>query len=54
MVIIHNANFDLSFKWRTQEDQETLIEKNLVIDSLEVARNKFIGTSNFGCIVQEI
>ena len=47
MLIIHNANFDLSFlNGELKMINKPLIEKNLVIDSLEVARNKFIGTSN--------
>lgn len=47
MLIIHNANFDLSFlNGELKRIKKPLIEKNLVIDSLEVARNKFIGTSN--------
>ncbi len=47
MLIIHNANFDLSFlNGELKRINKPLIEKNLVIDSLEVARNKFIGTSN--------
>ncbi len=47
MLIIHNANFDLSFlNGELKRINKPLIEKNLVIDSLEIARNKFIGTSN--------
>ena len=47
MLIIHNANFDLSFlNGELKRIKKPLIEKNLVIDSLEIARNKFIGTSN--------
>ena len=46
-IIIHNASFDLGFL----DGELNLIKKNkinkkLVIDSLEVARNKFPGTSN--------
>ncbi len=46
-LVIHNAGFDLSFL----DGELELINKNkinrkLVIDSLEVARNKFPGTSN--------
>ena len=46
-VIIHNAPFDLGFL----DGELELIKKNkinrkLVVDSLEVARNKFPGTSN--------
>ena len=46
-IIIHNASFDLSFlngELRSVDKEE--INKKLVIDSLEVARNKFPGTSN--------
>ena len=46
-IIIHNASFDLSFlngELRSVNKEE--INKKLVIDSLEVARNKFPGTSN--------
>ena len=46
-IIIHNASFDLSFlNNELKITKKDLIEKNLVIDSLEVARNKFPGTSN--------
>ncbi len=46
-IIIHNASFDLSFL----DGELTLIKKELinrkeVVDSLEVARNKFPGASN--------
>tara|TARA_Y100000389_G_scaffold199081_1_gene236790 strand:- start:1410 stop:2069 length:660 start_codon:yes stop_codon:yes gene_type:complete len=46
-IIIHNASFDLGFL----DEELNAIKKNktdrkLVIDSLEVARNKFPGTSN--------
>ena len=46
-IIIHNASFDLGFL----DGELNLIKKEkpnrkLVIDSLEVARNKFPGTSN--------
>ncbi|MDC0488620.1 DNA polymerase III subunit epsilon [Pelagibacteraceae bacterium] len=46
-IIIHNAGFDLGFL----DGELSLLNKNkinrkLVIDSLEVARNKFPGTSN--------
>ena len=46
-IIIHNASFDLSFldgELGTYKKEK--INKKLVIDSLEVARNKFQGTSN--------
>tara|TARA_B100000941_G_C28492792_1_gene548997 strand:+ start:973 stop:1632 length:660 start_codon:yes stop_codon:yes gene_type:complete len=46
-IIIHNASFDLSFlNNELKIIKKDSIEKNLVIDSLEVARNKFPGTSN--------
>jgi DNA polymerase-3 subunit epsilon len=46
-IIIHNASFDLGFlnhELRLLKKNE--IKKDTVIDSLEVARNKFPGTSN--------
>ena len=47
-IIIHNANFDLGFlNGELSIIKKELIDKMLVIDSLEVARNKFPGTSNF-------
>ena len=46
-IIIHNANFDLSFlNGELGAIKKELIDKMVVIDSLEVARNKFPGTSN--------
>ena len=46
-LIIHNANFDLGFlNGELNVIKKELIDKMLVIDSLEVARNKFPGTSN--------
>ena len=46
-IIIHNAQFDLSFlDGELGLIQKEKINKNLVIDSLTVARNKFPGTSN--------
>ena len=46
-IIIHNATFDLSFlNGELGEVKKELIDKNLVIDSLSIARNKFPGTSN--------
>jgi DNA polymerase III subunit epsilon len=46
-LIIHNANFDLSFlNSELDAIKKELIDKMSVIDSLEVARNKFPGTSN--------
>tara|TARA_Y100000590_G_C15592910_1_gene966823 strand:- start:269 stop:934 length:666 start_codon:yes stop_codon:yes gene_type:complete len=46
-IIIHNASFDLSFlNGELKNINKELIDKRLVIDSLEVARNKFPGTSN--------
>ena len=46
-IIIHNASFDLGFlNGELNILKRELIEKNLVIDSLDVARNKFPGASN--------
>ena len=46
-IIIHNAAFDLSFlDGELGLIKKEKINKKLVIDSLEVARNKFPGTSN--------
>ena len=46
-IIIHNANFDLSFlNGELSSIDKNLIDKTSVIDSLELARNKFPGTSN--------
>ncbi len=46
-LIIHNANFDLSFlNGELGAIKKELIDKASTIDSLEVARNKFPGTSN--------
>ena len=46
-IIIHNAPFDLSFmNSELGNIKKELIDKNLVIDSLEIARNKFPGASN--------
>tara|TARA_B100000963_G_scaffold357838_1_gene380985 strand:+ start:2720 stop:3379 length:660 start_codon:yes stop_codon:yes gene_type:complete len=46
-IIIHNASFDLSFlDGELGYIKKEKINKKLVIDSLEVARNKFPGTSN--------
>ena len=46
-IIIHNASFDLGFlDGELASIQKDKINKKLVIDSLEVARNKFPGTSN--------
>jgi DNA polymerase-3 subunit epsilon len=46
-IIIHNANFDLGFlNGELGAIKKELIDKMLTIDSLEVARNKFPGTSN--------
>ena len=46
-IIIHNAPFDLAFlNGELSLIQKEIIEKKLVIDSLEIARNKFPGTSN--------
>ena len=46
-IIIHNASFDLGFlDGELGLIKRKKIEKELVIDSLEVARNKFPGISN--------
>jgi len=46
-IIIHNASFDLSFlDGELGFVQKEKINKKLVIDSLEVARNKFPGVTN--------
>lgn len=46
-IIIHNANFDLNFlNGELNLIKKELIDKKIVIDSLEVARNKFPGSSN--------
>tara|TARA_B100001063_G_C16758622_1_gene554638 strand:- start:93 stop:752 length:660 start_codon:yes stop_codon:yes gene_type:complete len=46
-IIIHNASFDLGFlNGELGFIQKENIDKKLVIDSLEIARNKFPGTSN--------
>ena len=46
-IIIHNASFDLSFlNGELLLIKKELVNKELVIDSLEIARNKFPGTSN--------
>ena len=46
-IIIHNAPFDLGFlNGELNAIKKDKINQKLVIDSLEVARNKFPGTSN--------
>ena len=46
-IIIHNASFDLGFlDGELGLIQKEKINRKLVIDSLELARNKFPGTSN--------
>ena len=46
-IIIHNASFDLGFlNGELESIQRVKIDNKLVIDSLEVARNKFPGISN--------
>ena len=46
-LIIHNANFDLNFlNGELGLIKKGIINKDVVIDSLEVARNKFPGLSN--------
>jgi len=46
-IIIHNASFDISFlNGELGIIKKSKIDNKLVIDSLEVARNKFPGSSN--------
>ena len=46
-IIIHNANFDLNFlNGELNSLKKDLVDKEVVIDSLELARNKFPGVSN--------
>jgi DNA polymerase-3 subunit epsilon len=46
-IIIHNASFDLSFlNGELSLIKKDKIDNKLVVDSLEVARSKFPGTSN--------
>ena len=46
-IIIHNASFDIGFlDGELGAIQKEKINKKLVIDSLEVARNKYPGSSN--------
>ena len=46
-IIIHNASFDLGFlNYQLKLIKKNEIKRNNVIDSLEVARGKFPGTSN--------
>jgi len=45
-IIIHNANFDLGFLNGELSAIKKELIKNKIIDSLEVARNKFPGVSN--------
>ena len=46
-IIIHNASFDLGFlDGELNSIKKEKMNKKLVIDSLEVARNKFPGVSN--------
>ena len=46
-IIIHNAPFDVGFlNGELNAIKKTLIKKETVIDSLEIARNKFPGASN--------
>jgi DNA polymerase-3 subunit epsilon len=46
-IIIHNASFDLGFlDGELNLIAKDKINKKLIVDSLEVARNKFPGTSN--------
>ena len=46
-IIIHNASFDLGFlNGELGSIKKDKVNRKLVIDSLEIARNKFPGTSN--------
>ena len=46
-IIIHNAPFDLGFlNGEFKKIRKELIDKEVVVDSLEIARHKFPGTSN--------
>ena len=46
-IIIHNASFDLGFlNGELNHIKKEKINQKLVIDSLEIARNKFPGSSN--------
>ena len=46
-IIIHNASFDLGFlNGELELVKKDKVDKKFVIDSLEIARNKFPGTSN--------
>ena len=46
-LIMHNASFDLSFlNGELNRIKKQVIDKSMVIDSLDVARNKFPGMSN--------
>ena len=46
-IIIHNASFDLEFlNGELNKFKKNLIDKTLVTDSLEIARNKYPGLSN--------
>ena len=46
-IIIHNASFDLGFlNGELRSLNKNIIDPNNVVDSLEIARNKFPGISN--------
>ena len=46
-IIIHNANFDLSFlNYELERANEKKIDKNNIIDTLEIARQKYPGSQN--------
>ena len=45
-IIIHNAPFDIGFLNGELNFVKELIKRELVIDSLDIARNKFPGMSN--------
>jgi DNA polymerase-3 subunit epsilon len=46
-LVIHNASFDMKFiNFELRQCNLEIIERGLVIDSLEIARNKFPGAGN--------
>ena len=46
-LIIHNASFDIPFiNYELKLLNKNIIVKNKIIDTLEIARSKFPGTSN--------
>ena len=46
-IIIHNASFDLSFlNYELKKIKKKEIDKNLIIDTLDIARQKYPGSQN--------